>query len=31
MLAESLAHVPDDQARKIAETNARTLFNFPRS
>jgi predicted TIM-barrel fold metal-dependent hydrolase len=31
MLAESLANVPDEQARKIAEANARKLFNFPRS
>jgi predicted TIM-barrel fold metal-dependent hydrolase len=31
VLAEALLDVPDDQARKIAETNARTLFNFPRS
>ena len=31
MLEESLAHVPDEQARKIAELNARKLFNFPRS
>ena len=30
MLEETLADVPDDRARKIAETNARTLFNFPR-
>jgi predicted TIM-barrel fold metal-dependent hydrolase len=30
MLAESLAHVPDDVARKIAEDNARKLFHFPR-
>jgi predicted TIM-barrel fold metal-dependent hydrolase len=31
MLEESLSHVPDDVARKIAEGNARKLFNFPRS
>jgi predicted TIM-barrel fold metal-dependent hydrolase len=31
MLAESLAHVPDDIARKIAEENARRLYNWPRS
>jgi predicted TIM-barrel fold metal-dependent hydrolase len=31
MLAECLLHVPDDQARKIAEGNARALFHFPRS
>lgn len=30
MLAESLAHLPDDVARKIAEDNARRVFNFPR-
>jgi predicted TIM-barrel fold metal-dependent hydrolase len=30
MLSESLVHVPDDRARKIAETNARRLYNFPR-
>ncbi|MDE3205020.1 MAG: amidohydrolase [Acidobacteriota bacterium] len=30
MLEESLAHVPDDVARKIAEDNARKLFHFPR-
>jgi predicted TIM-barrel fold metal-dependent hydrolase len=30
MLAEALVHVPDDVARKIAEDNARKLFNFPR-
>jgi predicted TIM-barrel fold metal-dependent hydrolase len=30
MLAESLAHVSDDVARKVAEDNARKLFNFPR-
>jgi predicted TIM-barrel fold metal-dependent hydrolase len=29
-LEESLAHVPDDVARKVAETNARRVFNFPR-
>jgi predicted TIM-barrel fold metal-dependent hydrolase len=29
-LEDSLANVPDDQARKIAELNARKLFNFPR-
>ena len=26
-----LSDVPDDQARLIAEDNARRLFNFPRS
>ena len=31
MLAEALADVPDDRARKIAETNARKLFNYPRT
>ena len=30
MLAEALADVPDDVARKIAEDNARRLYNFPR-
>jgi hypothetical protein len=30
MLEESLAQVPDDVARKIAEDNARRVFNFPR-
>jgi len=30
MLAESVAHLPDDVCRKIAEDNARQLFNFPR-
>ena len=30
-LAESLSDVPDDVARKIAEDNARSLFQFPRS
>jgi predicted TIM-barrel fold metal-dependent hydrolase len=30
MLAESLAHLPDHIARKIAEDNARRLFRFPR-
>ena len=29
MLAESLADVPDDEARKIAELNARKLYRFP--
>jgi predicted TIM-barrel fold metal-dependent hydrolase len=29
-LAEVLEHVPDDDARKIAEENARRVFNFPR-
>jgi len=31
MLAEVLADVPDDEARKIAELNARRVFNFPRA
>jgi predicted TIM-barrel fold metal-dependent hydrolase len=31
MLAESLADVPDEQARKIAEDNARRVFDFPRT
>jgi predicted TIM-barrel fold metal-dependent hydrolase len=30
MLAESLAHLPDDVCRRIAEDNARRVFNFPR-
>ncbi len=30
LLEETLANVPDDRARKIAETNARRLYNFPR-
>jgi hypothetical protein len=30
MLAKSLANVPDDVARKIAEDNARRVYNFPR-
>ncbi len=30
MLEESLANVPNDQARKIAEDNARRVYNFPR-
>jgi predicted TIM-barrel fold metal-dependent hydrolase len=30
-LVEVLADVPDDEARAIAEDNARRLFNFPRS
>jgi predicted TIM-barrel fold metal-dependent hydrolase len=29
VLAESLADVPDDEARKIAELNARKLYRFP--
>jgi predicted TIM-barrel fold metal-dependent hydrolase len=30
MLAKSLAHVPDDVARKIAEDTARRVYEFPR-
>jgi predicted TIM-barrel fold metal-dependent hydrolase len=30
LAAEVLAKVPDDEARKIAETNARELLHFPR-
>jgi predicted TIM-barrel fold metal-dependent hydrolase len=30
MLGEAMVNVPDDQVRKIVETNARKLFNFPR-
>jgi predicted TIM-barrel fold metal-dependent hydrolase len=30
LLAESLLHVPDDEARKITEDNARKFYNFPR-
>jgi predicted TIM-barrel fold metal-dependent hydrolase len=30
MLAKSLADIPDDVARKIAEDNARRVYNFPR-
>jgi predicted TIM-barrel fold metal-dependent hydrolase len=29
LLAEHLADVPDDEARKIVESNARSLYNFP--
>ncbi len=28
MLAEALLHVPDDDARKMVETNPRRVFNF---
>ncbi|MDT7793775.1 MAG: hypothetical protein QOD59_3211, partial [Mycobacterium sp.] len=28
LLAEHLIDVPDDEARKIVELNARTLYNF---
>ena len=30
MLAKSLADVPDDVARKIAEDTARRVYDFPR-
>jgi predicted TIM-barrel fold metal-dependent hydrolase len=30
LLAESLREVPDDEAHRIVELNARELFNFPR-
>ena len=30
-LEEALADVPEDESRKIAELNARRLFNFPRT
>jgi predicted TIM-barrel fold metal-dependent hydrolase len=30
-VSENLAHVPDDEARMITETNARNLLRFPRS
>lgn len=30
LLEESLADVPDDEARLIVEDNARRVFNFPR-
>ncbi len=30
MLEESLANVPNDEARLIAEGNARRVYNFPR-
>jgi predicted TIM-barrel fold metal-dependent hydrolase len=30
-LAGALTNVPDDEARLIAEGNARRVFNFPRS
>jgi predicted TIM-barrel fold metal-dependent hydrolase len=29
MLAEALVNVPDDEARKMVELNARKLYNFP--
>jgi hypothetical protein len=31
VLEEVMADVPDDEARKMVETNARTLYNFPRA
>jgi len=31
MLAASLADVPDDEARKIVELNARRVYNWPRT
>jgi predicted TIM-barrel fold metal-dependent hydrolase len=31
VLAEAMADVPDDEARQIAELNARELYSFPRS
>jgi len=31
LLAEALLDVPDDEATKMVETNARTLYNFPRT
>ena len=31
MLEKVLADVPDDEARKIAEDNARRIFDFPRT
>jgi len=31
MLAASLASVPDEEARKIVELNARRVYNWPRS
>jgi len=31
MLAESLVHLSDETARKVAEDNARRIFNFPRT
>jgi predicted TIM-barrel fold metal-dependent hydrolase len=31
VLAETMADVPDDEARRIAESNARELYAFPRS
>jgi hypothetical protein len=31
MLAETLLDVPDDDATRIAEHNARDLYRFPRA
>jgi predicted TIM-barrel fold metal-dependent hydrolase len=31
MLEDALADVPDEEARKIAELNARRVYNFPRT
>jgi predicted TIM-barrel fold metal-dependent hydrolase len=31
ILADALADVPDDEARKMVEDNARTLYHFPRN
>ena len=31
VLEEVMSDVPDDEARKMVETNARTLYNFPRA
>jgi predicted TIM-barrel fold metal-dependent hydrolase len=31
LLAEALVDVPDDEAAKIAELNARELYRFPRT
>ncbi|WP_235487214.1 amidohydrolase family protein, partial [Frankia sp. AvcI1] len=31
LLAEALINVPDDEALRMVETNARTLYNFPRT
>jgi len=31
ILAEALSDVPDDEARKMVEDNARKLYNFPRA
>jgi predicted TIM-barrel fold metal-dependent hydrolase len=31
VLVEAMLDVPDDEARRIAEGNARELYRFPRS